>query len=250
MTKRITALVEQYNFARMLEHAGDDAAALRRVESTAQSLGVDLEQVKPLLTMDATAKAARRQALLLEVDALQAEYGAATGAGKAELAEQISSKQLEANYFSYEANIGPGSIKLSGVRGLEMQESYQAALTQLEMIEHIMAESGGDVALASREYELFKYVGRFGDIAERAGMDSARLRYLRNQAKAVAGGQREMMEETAHQFLDARKVRATPPVTDEFLARNFEMFEAEARATLGRLNPAVARRAGSGMSRP
>jgi hypothetical protein len=86
----------------------------------------------------------------LKIDALQAEYATATAARRVELAEQISSKQVEANFYTYEANIGPGSLKLSGSRGLEIQESYQAALTQLEMIEHIPAEAGGNVALASR----------------------------------------------------------------------------------------------------
>jgi hypothetical protein len=254
MTRRITQQAERFNFARMLEHAGTDPAALTRVESMAERMGVNLEELRPLAELDDTAKLTRRNALLLEVDELEARYAAAKGAEKAELAEQITTKQMEANFYTHEANIGPGSIKMSGVAGLEKMEAYQAALTQLEMIEHILAQSGGDVARASREYELYKYIGRFSEVAEKAGIDTAKLKYLRNQSKTISGTQRELAEETAHAFQDETKMQRAgvtdvpqagkelPPVTDDFLKQNFEMFMEEADGALSKLNSNAPRR--------
>ena len=131
------------------------------------------------------------------------------------------------------------------------------------MIEHILATAGGDVARASREYELFKYIGRFAKAAEQAGKDSPKLRFLRNYADAVSAGNRELMETTSHAYLDVHKMGkggrpnelpqvagATRPVRDEFLLDNFRMFQEEAELTLTRLNPSGSRRLPPALSRP
>ncbi len=254
MTKRITVEVERYTFARMLQHAGDDPAAIARVESSAQAVGVDLNELRTLAALDEPTRAARRNALLQEIDALEAQYRTATGTRSTELAEQISTKQIEANFYTYEANIGPGSLARSGVGDLAKWEAYQSALTQLDMIEHILATTGGDVVRASREYELFKYIGRFGDAAAAGGDVSPRMRLVRNQAKAVADGQRNMMEESAHRYLESSRVHDTlpqhagsrPPVTDDYLIRSFEAFDAEARTVINRLKPKTAPRSAPG----
>lgn len=246
MTGRITREAERLNFAKMLQHAGNDPAAIGRVEAHARSMGVDLEPLRPLATMDDAARIGRRNALLAEIDDLQLEYATATGARRIELAEQISVRQMEANFFTHEANIGPTSLKFSGVSGLARQEGYQAVLTQLEMIEHILHEAGGNIASAAREYELFKYVARFADAAERGGHSSKALTYLKNHGEAVAGTHREIMEETAHVYLgqgrragvtDAPQVAGKQAeVTNEFIYKHWDMFRAEAETTLRALN--------------
>ena len=248
LTKRMTRQAEAFNFARMIQHAGDDAEAISRIERMAERMGVNLEELRPLAKMDDAAKTARRDELLREVDKLEAQYKNAKGAERAQLAEQISAKQMEANFHTKEANIGPGSIKSSGVAGLEKMEAYQGALTQLEMIEHILAEAGGDLARAAREYELWKYIGRFADVAQKAGIETPKLRYMRNQAKAVAEGQRELMEETAHLYQEVGSARrpgvadlpqyagGAPPVTARFLESGFQDFMREANEALVHLN--------------
>jgi hypothetical protein len=246
MTGRITREAERLNFAKMLHHAGNDPAALARVEARATAMGVDLEPLRPLASMDDAARTARRNELLAQVDDLQAEYATATGSRRVELAEQISMRQMEANYFTHEANIAPTSLKGSGVSGLARQESYQAVLTQLEMIEHILHEAGGNIALAAREYELFKYIARFAAAAEKGGHSSSALRYLKNHGEAVSGTHREIMEETAHAYLGQGRragVTDTPQVagrqaevTADFIYKHWDMFRAEADSTLRALN--------------
>ena len=246
LTGRITREAERLNFAKMLHHAGSDPAAIGRVEAHARSMGVDLEPLRPLATMDDTARIGRRNVLLAEIDDLQLEYTTATGARQVELAEQISLRQMEANFFTHEANIGPTSLKASGVSGLARQEGYQAVLTQLEMIEHILHEAGGNIALAAREYELFKYLARFANAAERGGHHSRALTYLKNHGEAVSGTHREIMEETAHVYLgqgrragvtDHPQVAGTQAeVTNEFIYKHWDMFRSEAETTLRALN--------------
>jgi hypothetical protein len=246
LTGRITREAERLNFAKMLHHAGSDQAAIARVEAHARSMGVDLEPLRPLATMDDAARIGRRNALLAEIDDLQLEFTTATGPRRVELAEQISLRQMEANFFTHEANIAPTSLKASGVSGLARQEGYQAVLTQLEMIEHILHEAGGNIALAAREYELFKYIARFANAAERGGHHSRALTYLKNHGEAVSGTHREIMEETAHVYLgrgrragvtDSPQVAGTQAeVTNEFIYKHWDMFRAEAETTLRALN--------------
>ena len=202
LTGRITREAERLNFAKMLHHAGDDPAAIARVEAHARSMGVDLEPLRPLATMDDTARIGRRNALLAEIDDLQLEYTTATGARQVELAEQISMRQMEANFFTHEANIGPTSLKVSGVSGLARQEGYQAVLTQLEMIEHILHEAGGNIALGQRVNTSCSSTSP-GSPMPPSGADTIRaaLTYLKNHGEAVSGTHREIMEETAHVYL-------------------------------------------------
>jgi hypothetical protein len=246
MTGRITREAERLNFAKMLHHAGHDQAAIARVEARAQAMGVDLEPLRPLAAMDDAARVGRRNELLAQIDDLQAEYATATGARRVELAEQISMRQMEANFFTHEANIAPTSLRGSGVSGLVRQEGYQAVLTQLEMIEHILHESGGNIALAAREYELFKYVARFAAAAERGGHTSRVLKYLKSHGEAVSGTHREIMEETAHLYLgQGRRAGVTDvpqeigrqaEVTNELIYKHWDMFTSEAQTTLRALN--------------
>lgn len=251
MQAKLTAQTERFAFARMLQHAGGDADAIRRVESLAKSAGVDLEELKSLATLDEAARTTKRAELSREIDALQAQYDAAlTDVRKTELAEEISTKQIEANFYTEEAYIGPGAVETTVLKGpISGHEAYQAALSNLEMIEHAIRQAGGDITLACREYELYKYINRFTEAAKKAGVESKTLTYFENLSEYVYRANRQAQEEVAHAFVDPDLLGrpgltdlpqvggATPPVTDKFLQDQFQMFMDEAERVVPDLKP-------------
>jgi hypothetical protein len=115
---------------------------------------------------------AARNKLLLEIDELTKKANAAAPGSPehVDLVKQITSKQMEANALTVEAYVGPGAGRMT-VSGIKVvgHEAYQAAMSNLEMIQHILHESAGDVVVASREYEIYKYINRFAEAAEGGG---------------------------------------------------------------------------------
>ena len=107
ITERINKLTERLTFAKMLAHAGDDPVAIGRVEALAQQVGVGMEDLRALGKLDDAARQSARNRLLQEVDGLQREFATAKGSRRVELGEQITAKQMEANFYTHEANIGP-----------------------------------------------------------------------------------------------------------------------------------------------
>ncbi|HND33889.1 MAG TPA: hypothetical protein PLA94_28010, partial [Myxococcota bacterium] len=89
-----------------------------------------------------------------------------------DLAERVSNMQSRANFFTVEAYIGAGAGRMV-VTGLRVQgiEAYQAARSQLGMIEHIIAGRHGNVGDAGRQYEIYKYIQRFIQASRSAGVD-------------------------------------------------------------------------------
>jgi hypothetical protein len=260
---RLTRLSERFNLAKMLRHAGDDAEAVGRVETLARSVGADLDDIRGLARIEESAGLARRNELLTEVDGLAVQYDAARAAGnRAEqirLAEAITSRQVEANFFTREAYVAPGAGR-AAVREVAVigHEAYQTALSQMEMIEHVVHESGGDVLRALREYELLKYVNRFAAAARQAGLERPGITYFENLSEYVYRVHRGAHAEGAALPADwlgrsARSPRPDrpdlggfyvrpsdlpverPPVDEGFLRSQFQEFQREANEVLPEL---------------
>ncbi len=196
LQERITGLAEVLNFAKMLQHAGRDTASVQRVESLMAHLSPDQQAaVRTRAAEPPGDAAARAQDLHVAIDnlaarfeALQGQNGTALPVGatgplppslpahlreainravtpdelRIAVATAISELQMEANFRTTEANISPGANR-QVVRGVAVRghEAYQSALSQLEMIEHVIHQAGGNVEVAAREYELYKYIDRF-----------------------------------------------------------------------------------------
>ena len=183
---QITNDAEKLNIAKMLAHAEGNPSRIAEVEAYATKIGVDIKDPKiqelvPKLM--GGGDVATRNKLLLEIDDLMKKYNAAPAGSREQLdlAKTITSKQMEANAFTAEAYIGPGAgrMTVSGVKVVG-QEAYQATLSNLEMIQHIMHEVRGNVVAASREYEIYKYINRFAEAAENAGAKTQGLDYWKN----------------------------------------------------------------------
>jgi hypothetical protein len=251
---QVTADAEKLNLAKMLAHAEGNPARIAEVEAYAKKIGVDIKDPKiqelvPKLTGGGNVEA--RNKLLLEIDELMKKYNAAAPGSKEQLdlARTITAKQMEVNALTAEAYIGAGAgrMTVSGVKVIG-QEAYQAALSNLEMIQHILHEVAGDVVTASREYEIYKYINRFAEAAENAGAKTQGLDYWKNFSGFVSKTERQATSSTVH--LGPRSGATVPkggqpflsdttpqigPVTDQFLKNQYEAWKAFSEQALGDL---------------
>jgi hypothetical protein len=174
-----------YNVARMLEHVGDSPAGRERVLKLAERLGVDRGRLIELISMTKGQRLTRRNMLHGEIDKLEVSRQEHRGRPEeVQDAIKITKMQMEANYLTVEANIGPGA-NLQVVERVDVKgaEAYQAALSHLEMAEHMLHLAEGDPVRAARDYEVWKYVSRFVDAARGTGVPldpriSAKLQYF------------------------------------------------------------------------
>lgn len=72
-------------------------------------------------------------------------------------------KQMEANFFTIEAYIGPGSMLKNNMMDDPAMLKFRKIFSNLEMIEHIIGTTNGSIIKAAREYELYKYVNRISE---------------------------------------------------------------------------------------
>src|SRR5262249_34193409 len=157
--------------AKMLHHAEGDPARIAEVEAYAKKAGIDIKDPEIQKTVESMGGAVgkrERDKLVLEIDEMMKRYNSLPeGAEKIELAKKITLRQMAANALTDEAYIAPGAVR-SLMPGMKVVgfEAYQAALSNLEMIQHILAQCKGNVELATREYELYKYINRFATLAE------------------------------------------------------------------------------------
>ena len=183
LTPRITLL----NEAKSLAHAGEDAAAAARVRERAGKLGLDVSALeREAARLKSAAAAEERAKLLTEVDGLMNRLSSKelSAGARQDLALEISAKQLEANFLSREAYIGPAAMLGPG-KVQSTTEAFHGAHSQLEMLEHILHESGGDVAVAMREYEAYKYINRFSGFAMAGGVPDAEFQAFANISEYV-----------------------------------------------------------------
>ncbi len=183
LTPRITLL----NEAKSLAHAGQDAAAAERVRERATKLGLDVAAVeREAARLNGPSAADERAKLLKEVDGLMDRMGSKSlsPAARQDLALEISAKQLEANFLSREAYIGPAAMLGAG-KVQSVTEAFHGAHSQLEMLEHILHECGGDVGVAMREYEAYKYINRFSQFAMAGGIADPEFQAFANISEYV-----------------------------------------------------------------
>jgi hypothetical protein len=240
LLRRLTVGTERLNFAKMLRHAGHDTESVARVERLMKTVISDereLAKIRELAAVEESAGQALRNQLLVEIDELSAKFATATKEEQIKLAEEITEKQMMANYWTKEAYIGPGAGReaAGGIRVVGL-EAYQSAVSQLEMVEHIVHEVGGDVVKAAREYELFKYINRFAGAAGRAGQKSKFLTYFENVSeylyRVYRGANAEIPPGLPEDWLKRPWVRPSdgtafpvPRAGDDFLRQQFEEFE-------------------------
>jgi len=157
----------------MLRYAGNDPAQLERVGRLAAQTGADMTEARRLA---AEQPEARRAVLLEQIDGLQQQYQEArTAAERRRLGIEITRRQMEANFYTPEAYIGPGAgLQTVLGRRVSGHSAYQAGLSHLAELSHIVAEHGNNLVLAARQYEFFKYMNRLGEAARQAGMGSDR----------------------------------------------------------------------------
>jgi len=235
--RRITEKAEKLNFAKMIEHAGDDATAVKQVEELMKATGVKYS-VEDLKALAKTVHERGRDVLLKEIDTdLAALAKMKEGSPEAiAKAEEITAKQMEANFLSTEAYIGPGALKGGQ---LAASEIYQGAMSQLEMISHTISSCGGDIGKACREYELFKYINRYTAAARKAGIKSAKLDYFEGLSAYIYKRARSAHMETGG-FPGVTHLDEAPTgfVDENFLKETYDAFRSEVKETLPKIRNA------------
>src|SRR5690606_36300022 len=193
---KVTEMAEVLNFAKMMQHARGNPESVSRVEGLMSHLSAEQQAAVRVLAAESPQDAQRRLAVLHnDIDTLHGRFEAlrsytgdgipadATGAlpptlpqhlrtaieGSltpqeltVSLAQAITELQMQANFRTEEAYISPGAGR-QVVRGVAESghEAYQSGMSNLEMMEHVLHQAGGDVEVAIREYEMYKYLFRF-----------------------------------------------------------------------------------------
>ncbi len=176
LEKEMADLSDQLALAKMLKHAKGDPAATKRVEKLIEtSQPHRAAAINDFANMPKEAVLARRDALHLEVDALKKQYNNPETPVEQRplLAAEITKKQIEINFLTEEAYISPAALKIitNPDAVLTPQESVSALLANLEMMEHIIHQAGGDIAVAARQYEIYKYMLRGSKAMQHAQKD-------------------------------------------------------------------------------
>ncbi|GEM_PF-5070358 len=241
IVQRVTAQSEKYNFAKMLEHAGDNPQAIRELEETMKAAGVKYS-LDDLRKVAADLHAKGREALLTEIDAdLKALSELPAGdARRVAKAEAITEKQMQANFLSREAYIGPAAVR--GGAG-SMGEAYQQAVSQLEMLGHVVHDAGGNVPNAMRAYEFQKYVNRYVAAARRAGVNSPALDYFEGFSTFVYKRSRSANAATGHLpgGTTVADEASGVQVSESFLVDQYNAFRAEVDKTLPKIKANAAK---------
>ena len=111
---------------------------------------------------------------------------------KAQKIKDAQRKQMLANSLEDEAYVSGGAIRsvVLGQKPANAHESYQAAIDQVSMLQHMAGEAGG-MRKAMRRYETFKYIQRITEVFEAAGIKDRRLNFLRNQSELIYNVERQ-----------------------------------------------------------
>ena len=227
LQKELTNMAEEMNFMKMLHHADGNVDALARVKTTIKEIRPDINiddlLVKARKEFDPANMAKAREDLFLDIDAIyrQLQDPNLPIAKRIELSEQMTKKQMKANMLTEEAYIGPGANRMVVDKvPVNGPEAYQAAISQLEMMEHIVATRGGSFGKVAREYELYKYMERMGKAMENAGIPMS-------QAMKNAQQLGEFINNKANRHLPAKL-----NIPDSALDEAFEIYMKEARKQL------------------
>jgi len=214
LQSRMTSLAEVLNFAKMLQHADGSPDRVASVERLMGHLTPEQQARVRAMAAESPRDAQIRLAVLHnDIDTLHSRFEALRshdGDGipvsamgslpptlpehlrtaiegaltpqelQVSLAQAISELQMQVNFRTEEAYISPGAGRHI-VRGVAVtgHEAYQSALANLEMMHHALHMAGGDVEVAIREYEMYKYIFRFITAMHLSGVrvDSFMLAY-------------------------------------------------------------------------
>lgn len=166
------------NFAKMLQHAGTEASSKARIEKLMGYLPEEQRSQIRKLAMETPAVSQEKvRTMLLAIDELVKEKSKLSESDPdykekvVELDKKITMMQMEANFRTTEAYISPGAGR-HVVRGVAVEghEAYQSVMANLEMIEHVIHIAGGNVEMAIREYEMYKYISRIIVASTTAGV--------------------------------------------------------------------------------
>jgi hypothetical protein len=162
---KVTDLTKKYALAKMLKHAKGNPESEARVQKMIEKIAPgDAPEIKKLSEISTADSIKRRDELHAEVDTLMKEYNQldANDPKRAEIAKKVVEKQMEINLHTEEAYIGPGAIPAmdEALKRVQGNDSMQAVLANMEMIEHILHQHGGDIVKAGKEYEIYKYMYR------------------------------------------------------------------------------------------
>lgn len=235
---KVTEKSEKLNFAKMLEHAGGDPAAVAQVEDLMRAAGVK-HSIEDLKAVGDAVKNKGRDALLRDIDSKIKDLEAlpANSPQRAAKAEQITELQMEANFLTKEAYISPAAVKGGP---LTNAEAYTSALSQLEMIRHVIHDSGGDILKACREYELFKYINRYAGAANKAGVKSPGLTYFENLSTYIYKRARSAHMETGHLPGVTPADEALEAAVDgKWLLDQYDLFRKEVDSSLPKMREAA-----------
>jgi hypothetical protein len=175
---RLTRETFKYTLAKMLNSAKDTPEATERVNKLIDLVAPnDAGEIKT--TAGDAAKLGpegmlkMRDQLHADVDNAQKELSQMSPDDPkyAEKAMEVSLKQMKINFYSTEAYIGPGALMKSGEIGNNAFLKIQKVMSNLEMMEHIMHDSGGNLVKAMKEYEMYKYMYRVSDAINASQMD-------------------------------------------------------------------------------
>lgn len=231
MQGHFTALAEEMNFAKMLQHAAGNPDSIRRVEAMMAHLSPEQQAAARRRAGETPAVSQVVVAQLhLHIDGLMARFNAmaATDPARIELAREITRMQMEANFRTQEAYISPGAGRhVVGEVAVRGHEAYQSAISNLEMMEHILHIAGGNIETAVREYELYKYISRFIEAMQTAGLplNSFMMAYYQ-AAYNVHQGNRTQLQGVSRQDLS-------------YLQAMHNQFVTEAAAVLPQLRQAA-----------
>jgi len=178
LQREISNKAATLNFAKMLQHAGAEPSSKARIEKLMAYLPEEQRSQIRKLAMETPAVSQEKvKTLLLAIDELVNEKSKLSESDPdykqkvVELDKKITLMQMEANFRTTEAYISPGAGR-HVVRGVAVEghEAYQSVMANLEMIEHVIHIAGGNVEMAIREYEMYKYISRIIVASTTAGV--------------------------------------------------------------------------------
>lgn len=172
--KQLAKKTMHYSLAKMLQHAKQTPEGTERVTKLISVLAPqDAAAIKSMADVDPGTMLQKRNQLHAEVDTLQKELSQLSpgDAAYAEKSMQVSLKQIEINFYSAEAYIGPGALMKAGAVQGSPALKMQKVMSNLEMMEHILHQTNSNIVRAMKEYEMYKYMFRISDGINAAQMD-------------------------------------------------------------------------------
>lgn len=183
-------MATKFNMARRMKAAAGNPEMIGLIEDEALEAGVDLFEIHRLAETGEDAARLERNKLLLQADAVEAQFRAATTPeAKKALGKKLQALQMEANFYTNEATISVGAgleiVKMGTAEGIQVADSM---LEWTAMLEHKVGEYSS-LGEALHDYESWKYINRIAAQARKAAVDESfisRIELLQIRADYIA----------------------------------------------------------------